>query len=83
MFRFRMESVAISADIQQMIKRFLVEATRKNYLRFFWYRNNYPKDLIEYRMKVHIFGNLSPTKAYYGLHRTAEIGAKKHGTDLK
>ncbi|XP_065941356.1 uncharacterized protein [Magallana gigas] len=46
------------ADIEQMFYRFLVTKDHRDFLRFFWYRNSDPnEELIEYRMKVHVFGN--------------------------
>lgn len=85
LLRFRMEPVAISGDIQQMFHSFLVEEKHRHFLRFFWYRDNNPSNsLIEYRMKVHVFGNRpSPAIANYGLHKTAEISVEKYGSDVK
>lgn len=51
LLRFCIEPVAISGDIQQMFHSFLVEEKHRNYLRFFWYRDNDPSNsLIEYHM---------------------------------
>ncbi|CAN2387365.1 RNA-mediated, partial [Pristimantis euphronides] len=62
LLRFRKEPVAITADIQQMFHRFFVNEEHRDFLRFFWFRDNDPtKDIIEYRMKVHVFGN-SPSR---------------------
>ncbi|XP_065926153.1 uncharacterized protein [Magallana gigas] len=62
------------ADIEQMFYRFLVTEDHRDFLRFFWYRNSDPnEELIEYRMKVHVFGNTpSPAVAMYGLQKTVE-----------
>lgn len=83
LMRFRMEKVAILADIQQMFHCFLVRQDHRNYLRFLWYRDNdVTKEVIDYRMKVHVFGNSpSPAVAIYGLRRAIREGAKEHGTD--
>lgn len=85
LLRFRMEPVAISGDIQQMFHSFLVEEKHRYFLRFFWYRDNNPSNsLIEYHMKVRVFGNRpSPAIAKYGLHKTAEISVEKYGSDVK
>ncbi|XP_065930417.1 uncharacterized protein [Magallana gigas] len=74
LLRFRMDKVAIMADIQQMFYSFLVREEDRDFLRFFWYKNNdSEKELIEYRMKVHVFGNTpSPAVATYGLRKTVE-----------
>ena len=74
LLRFRKELIGITADIQQMFYCFMVKPEHRNYLRFLWYRNNDPDDeLVDYRMRVHVFGNcLSPAVAAYGLRKTAE-----------
>lgn len=63
----------------------LVEEKHRNFLRLFWYRDNNPSNsLIEYRMKVHVFGNRPfPAFANYGLHKTAEISVEKYGSGVK
>ncbi|CAB4040244.1 Hypothetical predicted protein, partial [Paramuricea clavata] len=55
------------------------------FLRFLWYGNNDPDGaIVEYRMKVHIFGNTSsPTIATFGLRKTAEVGEPEFGSDAK
>ncbi len=67
--RFRKDRVAIMADIQQMFYGFLVKEDHRNYLRFLWYSNsNLSKEVVDYRMRVHVFGNSpSPSVAIYGL----------------
>ncbi len=71
LLRFRKERVAILADIQQMFHCFLVCDDHRNFLRFLWHKDNdVNKEVIEYRMKVHVFGNRpSPAVAIYGLRR--------------
>ncbi|XP_077119086.1 uncharacterized protein LOC143775127 [Ranitomeya variabilis] len=85
LLRFRKDAVAFMADIQQMFHCFLVKEEHRNYLRFFWYHNNDPyKDIVEYRMKVHIFGNSpSPAVAIYGLRHSAREGEAKYGSDVR
>lgn len=84
LIRFRKEPVAITADIQQMFHCFYVRPDHRNYLRFFWHRNNdFNEDLIEHRMRVHVFGNKpSPSVATYGLHRTALDAKDSFGPDV-
>nr|XP_034330589.1 uncharacterized protein LOC117680486 [Crassostrea gigas] len=62
------------ADIEQMFYRFLVTEDHRDFLRFFWYHISDPnEELIEYRMKVHVFRNTpSPAVAMYGLQKTVE-----------
>ncbi|KAJ8369941.1 hypothetical protein SKAU_G00099690 [Synaphobranchus kaupii] len=85
LMRFRKELVAITTDIQQMFHCFLVRQDHKDYRRFLWFRDNdITKDITEYRMKVHVFGNSpSPAVAIYGLRRAAQEGAQEHGADTQ
>ncbi|XP_033759513.1 uncharacterized protein LOC117341759 [Pecten maximus] len=74
LIRFRKDAYAITADIEQMFYRFLVKEEHRDYLRFLWYQNNDPtQELIDYRMKAHVFGNSpSPTVAMFSLCKSAE-----------
>lgn len=76
LIRFRKEAVAVTADIQQMFHCFLVREEDRNFLRFLWFRDNDPaKDIIECRMRVHIFGNSpSPAVAIYCLRQSVQDG---------
>lgn len=71
------------ADIQQMFHCFLVCENHRNFLRFLWHKDNdINKEVVEYRMKVHVFGNgPSPAVAIYGLRRAIKEGAQEHGED--
>lgn len=48
-----------------------------------WYRDNdVTKDVVDFRMKVHVFGNSpSPAIAIYGLRRAIREGSQEHGED--
>ena len=83
--RFRNEHMDIMADIQQMFHCFQVKEDHRNYLRFLWYEDNDPqKDLVDYRMCVHVFGNSpSPAVATYGLRRTARNAEYSFGHDVR
>lgn len=85
LLRFRKESVAITADIQQMFYCFLVKEEDRNFLRFLWFRHNDPsKDIVEYRMKVHAFGNSpSPAVAIYGLRKAAHQEGKDQDSEVQ
>ena len=85
LLRFRQNPVAFVADIEQMFHSFIVQEDHRNFLRFFWYRNNDPNgEVTQYRMKVHIFGNTSsPAVATYGLRKTADVGEQQFGSDAK
>jgi len=74
LLRFCREEFAIMADVQQMFYSFYVQENHRDYLRFLWYEDNKPeKQMVEYRMCVHVFGNSpSPAVATYGLRKTIE-----------
>ncbi len=83
LLRFRKDRTAIMADIQQMFYGFLVKEDHRNYLRFLWYRDsNLSKEVLDYHMRVHVFGNSpSPSVAIYGLRLAAQRGEQEYGTD--
>ncbi|XP_056020363.1 uncharacterized protein LOC125680242 [Ostrea edulis] len=85
LMRFRVEKIGIMADIQQMFHCFKVKEDHRNYLRFLWYEDNNPqKELVDYRMCVHVFGNSpSPAVATYGLRRTAQNAETTFGPDVR
>ena len=73
--RFRENQVAVMGDIESMFHCFYVNPEDRNLLRFFWWEDNNPvNDIIEYRMRVHLFGNRSsPGVAIHCLHFAADI----------
>lgn len=85
LLRFRREQIAITADIEQMFYGFKVREDHRNFLRFLWHRDNDPdKEIIDFWMTVHVFGNSpSPAVATYGLRKAAEQGENEHGKDVK
>ncbi|KAL0162344.1 hypothetical protein M9458_041740, partial [Cirrhinus mrigala] len=85
LMRFRKEQVAITADIEHMFHCFLVKEDHCDFLRFLWYRNNDPtSDIVDYRMRVHLFGNSpSPAVAVYGLRRAAKEAEADCGSDAR
>ncbi|XP_076862530.1 uncharacterized protein LOC143514793 [Brachyhypopomus gauderio] len=76
LIRFREEAVAFTADIEQMFYCFLVKEEDRNFLRFLWYEDNdLSKNIVDYRMRVHVFGNRpSPAVAINGLHQSVQGG---------
>ncbi len=54
-------------------------------MRFPWFKDNdLNNNIVEYRMKVHVFCNSpSPAVAIYGLKRSAQDGEAEFGTDVK
>ncbi|XP_037579357.1 uncharacterized protein LOC119462082 [Dermacentor silvarum] len=85
LIRFRQEPVAFTADVQQMFYSFMVREDHQNYLRFLWFKgNDISREIIECRMKVHVFGNSpSPAVSTYGLRRTAQQAAPQFGEDAR
>ncbi|XP_028415517.1 uncharacterized protein LOC114538584 [Dendronephthya gigantea] len=85
LIRFRLENIAVMCDIEQMFHCFHVSPEDRDMLRFLWFDENDPgKNVIEYRMIVHLFGNTcSPAIATYGLRKTADEGEEKYGYDAK
>ena len=65
LMRFRKGAVAVVADIQQMFYSFSVRPDHRNYLRFVWPEDNdLNNNLVDYRMKVHVFGNSQIGRAH-------------------
>ncbi|XP_026042220.1 uncharacterized protein LOC113033090 [Astatotilapia calliptera] len=85
LMRFRKDAIAVTADIKQMFHSFLVREEDRNFLRFFWFRDNSPtQDVIEYRMTVHVFGNSpSPAVAIYCLRQSTMDGRPHHDPEVK
>lgn len=85
LLHFRRELVAVTADIEQMFHSFIVKKEDRDFLRFFWFKeNDTSQEIIEYRLKVHVFGNSpSPAVAIYGLQRAAAYGEEEYGPDAK
>lgn len=85
LIRFRRERVAVMADIEQMFYCFVMREDQRDYLRFLWYRDNDPsEDIVEYRMRVHVFGNSpSPAVATYCLRRAAKKGEQQYESDTR
>lgn len=85
LLRFRRELVALTADVQQMFYCFVVREDHRDYLRYLWYEDNdLSKKIVEYRMKVHVFGNApSPAVAIYCMRKAAEKGKAEYGVDAQ
>lgn len=77
LLKFRKEKIAVTADVEQMFFNFEVHEEHRNLLRFLWFKDNDPtKEIIEHRMRVHVFGNApSPAVATYGLRKSVCIHA--------
>ena len=75
LLRFRCGPIALSADIEMMFHCFYISESDRDYVRFFWFRDNDPsRDLVEMRATVHVFGNKpSPAVANHGLRTAAAL----------
>ncbi|KAM6893967.1 protein NLRC3-like [Xenentodon cancila] len=85
LLRFRKEPVAITADIEQMFYSFVVRKDHQDFLRFLWYEDNdLSKEVVDYRMRVHVFGNSpSPAVAIFGLRMAAREAEYEYGVDAR
>lgn len=62
---------------------FRVYEKDRNFLRFLWYKgNDFSKELVEYRMCIHVFGNSPPAVANYDLHRIAYNATEAYCNDV-
>lgn len=85
LLRFRKEPIALTADVQQMFYCFVVQEEHRDFLRYLWYEDNdITKNVKEFRMKVHVFGNSpSPAVAIYCMRRAAQQGETEHGSKAR
>ncbi|XP_034396072.1 uncharacterized protein LOC117735512 [Cyclopterus lumpus] len=85
LMRFRKEAIAFTTDIEQMFYCFSVREDDSNFLRFLWFQDNDPsKDIVEYRMTVHVFGNSpSPAVAIHGLHQSVQVSELRIDPDVQ
>ncbi|VDI41660.1 Hypothetical predicted protein, partial [Mytilus galloprovincialis] len=75
LMRFRKNRIAASADVQQMFYSFSVDEKHRDFLRFLWHEDNdLDKQLVAFRMTVHVFENSpSPAVATYGLRKCSNL----------
>lgn len=71
-------------DIQAMFHQVKVHEEDRDYLRFLWWpKGDTTKDLVEYRMTVHLFGAISsPSCAAYALRKTADDSQSEYLADV-
>ena len=74
LLRFRLETIAVAADIESMFYEVKVPKQDRDSMRFLWWPNgDLSRDPDEYRMSVHIFvGRSSPSCAGYALQRAGK-----------
>lgn len=68
-----------------MFHSFVIAKEHQNFICFLWYDNNVlDNKVLEYQMRVHVFGNgPSPAVAIYGLRRAALAGEKDYGSEAR
>ncbi|XP_033106177.1 uncharacterized protein LOC117108309 [Anneissia japonica] len=73
LLRWREEQIALKADIESMFYQVRVHPKDCDMLRYLWWPDgNLKKDMIDYRMLVHLFGAVSsPSCANYALRKAA------------
>ena len=66
---FRDGYIGFSADVESMFHSFYLRNEDRDFMRFFWFKNNDSKnEICQFRANVHIFGNTSsPSLAGLGL----------------
>ena len=76
---FRNGHIRFSADMEHCFHNFYLRSTDRDYMRFYWYRdNNSSEDVCQFRAKVHIFGNCcSPALASLELHYAADSSSQE------
>ena len=81
--RFRQESVAFMTDIKSMFHQFMVTKEHRDLLRFLcWLDGDPSREVVDYWMKVHLFGaSSSPGCVNFGLRRAADDGEQDFGAD--
>ena len=69
LMRFRNGIIAVSSDIEAMFHSFHLSESDRDYVRFFWFKNNDPEmPIVQFRARVQVFGNKpSPAIANHGL----------------
>lgn len=80
--RFRQEPVTCMGDIQATFHQVKVAEQDRDYLRFQWWPDgDLSKELVDYRMTVHLFGAVSsPSCTSYALRRTADDNSTDFST---
>ena len=73
LLRFRVHPIAFMADIEAMFCNFRVPVEQRDYLRFYWYKDNdITQPFVPYRSTSHDFRlGSSPAVAGYGLRYCA------------
>ena len=82
--RFRLEPVAVMADVEAMFHQVRVRESDRSLLRFLWWpEGDLNADYKEYQMSVHLFGaTSSPSCANFAMRQHAENSKQEFGPDV-
>lgn len=85
LIRFRHHDVGIMYDVEQIFYSFSVDPRHRSFLRLLRFKNNDPeKQIIEYQMTGHLFGDeTSSAVATFGMRKTASDGEELFGPETK
>ena len=80
LFRFRLDHVAVVADIKSMFHQVFVPPDDRKKLSFLWWStNDFSKEPDIYEMNVHVFGaTSSPSVCEFALRKTAKDNSSKY-----
>ena len=81
--RFRLETVAFMADIQDMYYQVKVPESQRSYLRYlWWHESDINSEIVYHEMCAHLYGAVSsPSSSNYALKRTAVGNSSSFGVD--
>lgn len=68
-----------------MFYSFTVQEKDRDVLPFLWFRDsNLNNEVVDFRMRVHVFGNSpSPAVVIFGLRKAARDAENKYGSDVR
>ena len=84
LLRFRLEKVALMADIEAMFYQVKVSEQQRDYLRFLWWPGgNFSEEPQHFRMTVHLFGGVwSPSCCNFVLRYTAQQQRDRYSPEI-
>ena len=84
LLRFREEQIAVMGDIEAMYHQVKVPKDQCRFPKFLWWDDSDPdKEIIDYEMKVHVFGGTSsPSSSNFALRSTANDNEQQYGKEI-
>ena len=81
---FREDRVAVMGEIKTIFHQVKVPKDQCSFLKFLWWDNSDPgKEIIDYEMKVHVFGGASSSAcSNFALRRTAKDKEHQYGMEV-